>query len=133
MNKDEKFIFNYSAKQQKEIEQIREKYIPKKENTLDKMRRLDEKVSRKAAIITISEGMFGTLFLGIGMSCTMVWQSTMFIPGIFIGIIGLIGIGITFPLYNRIVKIERSKIAEQIILLSSEFENEPMIHKRDSK
>lgn len=124
MNKNEKFVFNYSAKQQKEVEQIREKYIQKKENKLDEMRKLDGAVSRKATTITITVGIIYTLILGIGMCCTTVWQDTMFIPGIIIGTIGIIGIGTTVPMYNHIIKKERCKFAEQIIKLSNEFENE---------
>ena len=132
MNNNEKFVFNYSAKQQKEVEQIREKYMPRKENKLDEIRKLDEGVGVKATTITIIIGIISSLILGVGMCCTMVWQDTMFLPGVVIGIIGLLGIGITYPVYNFIIKKERSKIAEQIIKLSNEFESEQLIKKSAS-
>lgn len=132
MNNNEKFVFNYSAKQQKEVEQIREKYMPRKENKLDAIRKLDEGVGVKATTITIIIGIISSLILGVGMCCTMVWQDTMFLPGVVIGIIGLLGIGITYPVYNCIIKKERSKIAEQIIKLSNEFESEHLIKKSAS-
>ena len=40
MSKDEKFVYSYSAKQKKEIEEIRTKYLPKTENKLDEIYKL---------------------------------------------------------------------------------------------
>ena len=56
MSKDEKFVYSYSAKQKKEIEEIRTKYLPKTENKLDKIRKLDESATRKATIQSIWVG-----------------------------------------------------------------------------
>ena len=124
MSNNDKFVFNYSAKQQKEVDSIREKYIHKKETKLDEMRKLDQAVTKKATMITIIVGVIATLLLGVGMCCTMVWQETMFYPGIVIGIVGIGGIAISVPMYNYLIAQERNKIAEQIIKLSEEFENE---------
>lgn len=124
MNNDNKFIYNYSAKEQKEVEQLRDKYLPKKENALTQMRKLDQKVCKKASIMSITIGFLSSLVFGIGMSCTMVWQETLFFPGIIIGSIGLLGICITMPLYQHILKTERTKIADQMLTLSKTFEQE---------
>lgn len=53
---NDKFIYSYSAKQQMEIEKIREKYLPKKENKLDELRKIDDSVTRKGTLISISFG-----------------------------------------------------------------------------
>lgn len=124
MNKDEKFVYNYSAKQQKEVKEIRDKYLPKQEDKLDEMRKLDKTVTQKATMVAIAIGIISTLILGVGMCCTMVWQDTMFLPGVVIGIIGLIGIGVTMPIFHHSLKSQRRKIADEIIRLSKEFENE---------
>ena len=40
--KKETFEYTYSAKQQQEIEKIRNKYLPKQESKMDQLRRLDQ-------------------------------------------------------------------------------------------
>ena len=51
----------------------------------------------------------------------MVWADTLFIPGIGIGILGMAGIGLTFPLYRRITKKQREKLAPKIMELTDEL------------
>ena len=53
--------YTYSATQQEEIEQIRRKYMPKEEDRLAELKRLDEKVSRPGTIVGIALGVVGTL------------------------------------------------------------------------
>ncbi len=121
MSTNEKFVYSYSAKQQKEIEEIRAKYLPKTENKLDEMRKLDELVTKKATIMSIIIGLISTLLFGFGMCCILEWKQTMFLPGIIIGIIGLCGIGIAFPIYNYFLKKQRNKIAPKMLKLSNEL------------
>lgn len=51
----------------------------------------------------------------------MVWADAMFIPGIFIGIIGLVGAVSVYPLYTHITKRQREKLAPEIMRLSDEL------------
>ena len=88
LNKNESFHFTYSAKEQEEIKKIRQKYIPEN-NKMDLLRRLDKSVTQKGTIYAIALGIIGSLLLGIGMCCTMVWSAVWFLPGIAIGIIFL--------------------------------------------
>lgn len=118
----EKFTYNYSAKQQQELEQIRKKYESQSENE-DKMeliRRLDESVTKPGTVISIIAGVIGTLLLGIGMCCTMVWTD-MFVLGIIIGIIGIAVVLLAYPLYSAITKKQREKIAPEILRLTDEL------------
>ena len=41
--------------------------------------------------------------------------------GIIIGIVGIVLVSLAYPLYNRIVKKEREKIAPEIIRLTDEL------------
>lgn len=122
-NKNETFNYTYSAAQQKEIRSIREKYIPKKqsEDKLEQLHTLDKAVTRTGTIISIIIGILSTLILGTGMCCTMIWPDTMFIPGIFIGILGIIGIIVAYPVYSAITKKHREKLAPEIIRLTDEL------------
>ena len=116
-----KFEYAYSSKQTKEIEDIRKKYITKEESKIEKLKRLDKEAEKPGTIVAIVFGVVGTLLLGIGMSCTMVWTDSLFGIGI---IVGVIGIGVTFmayPMYVRITKKQREKIADQILALTEEL------------
>lgn len=46
-NKKETFEYTYSAKQQQEIENIRKKYLPKEEDKMEQLRRLDRSATKK--------------------------------------------------------------------------------------
>jgi len=61
------------------------------------------------------------LVLGIGMCCCMVWGGALFIPGIIIGIVGIAGVAAAYPLYERITKKERERIAPEILRLTDEL------------
>lgn len=116
----EQFNYTYSAKQQEEIKKIREKYMAQ-EDKMEQLRRLDQSVTQKSTMYSIVIGVIGALVMGTGMSCCMVWQGVWFIPGIFVGIIGIALVGCAYPLYNHIIKKEREKIAPEIIRLTDEL------------
>ena len=120
-NTSESFRYTYSAKEQEEIKKIREKYIPKEENKMEQLRRLDQEVTRKGTSYSILIGVIGSLLLGLGMSCTLVWQGIWFIPGIIIGVIGIAIVATAYPAYNLVTKREREKIAPEIIRLTEEL------------
>ena len=120
---EETFEYRYSAKQQEEIEAIRRKYLPKEEDKMEQLRQMDKRVSRKGTIISIIIGVIGCLLLGMGMCCTMEWAGRWFVPGIIIGVIGIVMIALAYPLYERITKKERKKIAPLILKLADELKS----------
>lgn len=131
MENKETFNYTYSAKEQAEIKAIRQKYEAK-EKTEDKMaqlRRLDAAVTQKATAVSLIFGIIGALVLGGGMSIIMtdLGQALGFsklmamILGIVIGIIGIALVSVAYPMYNRIIKTEREKIAPEIIRLTDEL------------
>ena len=119
--KGENFTYNYSAKEQNEIKNIRQKYLPPEENKMDQLRKLDESAGKKGTAVSLAVGVVSALVLGIGMSCTMVWADTLFIPGTVIGILGIAGIGAAYPIYRNITKKEREKIAPKVMELTNEL------------
>lgn len=122
-NKEDAFVYTYSAKKSKEIEKIRSKYLLKEESKLEKLIRLDKQTEKKGQAFSIALGVIGSLLLGVGMCCAMVWNVgivTMVI-GIIIGIFGMGIMGLAYPTYKKLTARERAKIAEQIIALSNEL------------
>ena len=121
MAEKETFEYTYSAPQQNEVQKIREKYMRKEETNLDQLRALDAGVTKRGMAVSLIHGILYTLLLGLGMSCCMVWAGKLFLPGVVIGCVGLIGVSVTYPIYNQIVKMDREKIAPEILRLTEEI------------
>lgn len=121
--KRETFTYTYSASQQEELKRIREKYAPpaQTEDKMERLRKLDRDVTKPGLIAALIVGIVSTLVMGFGMCCTMVWSDTLFVPGIVIGIIGIVGVCISYPLYTRITKKQRDKLAPEIMRLTDEL------------
>ena len=121
--KIETFHYTYSASQQQEIKRIREKYAPptQQEDRMERLRKLDQSVTKPGTIISLIVGIISTLIFGMGMCCILVWTDTMFISGVIIGVIGMIGVISAYPIYSHITKRQREKLAPEIIRLSDEL------------
>lgn len=115
------FNYSYSAKEQAELKKIREKYEEREETSLERLRRLDTGVTKKGTVISVILGVIGSLVMGIGMCCCMLWQDALFIPGIIIGLIGIALVSVAYPVYNAVTKRQRKKIAPEILRLTEEL------------
>lgn len=128
-SKKDGFSYTYSAKEQEELKRIRQKYEPKEENKLEQLRRLDESVTKKATVVSLVLGIMGTLVLGTGMSLAMTNIGSVFgiqgafamVLGIVLGIIGMVALVCAYPVYMRILKTERERIAPEILRLTDEL------------
>ena len=122
--KNETFTYTYSAREQEEIRRIREKYAPpvREETAMERLRRLDASATKGAAAVSLLVGIAGALLLGVGMCCAMVpgWEA-YFIPGIAAGIAGILGMMAAYPVYMRMVRRRRAKIAPEILRLADEL------------
>lgn len=117
-NTAQSFHYTYSAVQQQELQKIREKYLPKEETLLEQLRRLDESVTRRGSVMALTNGILNCLILGTGMSCCLVWGGAAFIPGIAVGLIGILGVCMSYPIYKQVTKKERERIAPEILRLT---------------
>lgn len=124
-NKDG-FNFTYSAAQQQEVESIRKKYLPPEENKMEQLRKLHHSASQKAQACSIAIGVVGALILGTGMSLAMTelgaaLGGVAMMIGILIGIVGMVLVALAYPVYNRVLKKERERIAPEILRLTDEL------------
>ena len=117
----ENFEYTYSAAEQKEVEAIRKKYLPKAEDKMETLRKLDKKVERPGTVVSLVLGIIGALVMGAGMSCCLVWGEKLFVQGIVIGIIGMAVAGIAYPMYKKITAKKRAEYADRILALASEL------------
>ena len=121
--KKETFNYTYSATRQAEIKRIREKYASSApvEDKMEQLRKLDASVTTPGTIVSLIVGIISTLIFGVGMCCVLIWADRFFIPGIVIGMAGIIGIIATYPIYTHITKKQREKLAPEILRLSDEL------------
>ena len=128
-NKSEEFKLTYSAKEQEELRKIRQKYVPKEVDRMEQLRKLDAGVTRKAVVISLVAGIIGALVLGFGMSLIMtdvgetlgLYGTIQVVLGVVIGMIGVVLVSVAYPIYNRIARKERERIAPEIIRLTDEL------------
>lgn len=126
MENKETFLFTYSAGQQKEIEAIRSKYLPQEESKIDRLRRLHAIPTKKALAASLAVGITGVLVMGLGMSLAMTELGNALggfamVLGIPVGIIGIVLAALAYPVYNRVLKVSRRKIAPEILHLTEEL------------
>lgn len=125
-NKENTFQYTYSAKEQTEVEAIRKKYLPPEENKMEQLRKLDNSATQKAQALSIAVGVIGALIMGTGMSLCMTKLSgflggtAMFI-GIPVGVVGMVLVALAYPIYNRVLKKQRQRIAPEILRLTEEL------------
>ena len=128
-DREDSFRFTYSAREQEEIKKIRQKYQPQEEDKMARLRRLDGAVTRKASVASLSIGIIGALIMSTGMSLAMtnlgealgLLGAIGMAAGIIIGIVGIVLVCCAYPLYNRIAKKEREKIAPEVLRLTEEL------------
>ena len=126
MENKEGFSFTYSAQQQKEIEEIRKKYLPQEENKMEQLRKLHAVPTQKAQAASLAVGVIGALVMGTGMSLAMTEIGVALgvfamVLGIAVGIVGMVLVAVAYPIYNRVLKKQREKIASEILRLSDEL------------
>lgn len=120
------FEYTYSAQRQQEVEAIRQNYLPKEEDKMEQLRKLHSIPSRKAQSASIAIGVIGALILGAGMSLCLtemgsVLGSHAMIFGSIIGLVGMVMVAAAYPLFKRVLRKEREKIAPQILQLTDEL------------
>ena len=124
-NKD-RFSFTYSAQQQKEVEAIRKQYLPQETDKMEQLRKLHAIPTQKARAASLTIGIIGALIMGTGMSLAMTeigaaLGGLAMILGIAVGLVGMVLAALAYPLYNRVLKKQREKIAPEILRLSDEL------------
>ena len=106
-------------------EQIANEYAPKDTSKVVALRKLDVKAKLPANIFTYTLGTISALVFGTGMCLAMgqIGSGTVgsFVMGIVIGIVGMAGMGINYPIYKRILENGKKKYAFEIMELAKEI------------
>ena len=106
------------------VQKIRTQYTEKQRTELDELRELDRKVKAPAGTFAYIFGSLSALIMGCGMSLIMtdvgqaIGVTSPMVPGIVIGVVGLVMAIANYPIYKEILAGRRKKFAQQIIALS---------------
>ena len=89
------------------------------------LRKLDARAKLPATIFTYTFGIIAALVTGVGMCFSMnvigSGTTTMFVLGVIVGIVGLAGMGINYPIYKKMLAKGKQKYAYEIIELAKEI------------
>ena len=105
-------------------ESIAKDYAPKESSKLVALKKLDNKAKLPATIFTYTCGIVSALVFGTGMCLAMqVIGSGIggMILGIVVGLIGLLGCGVNYPLYKKMLEKGKKKYAYEIVQLAREI------------
>ena len=109
-------------------EQIANEYAPKKTSKVVALKKLDQKAKRPAEIFTYTFGVIFALIFGTGMSLCMGviggGTTLSMIIGIIIGLIGIAGCSVNYPIYKRMIEKGKQKYGSDIIRLAKEIAEE---------
>ncbi len=113
--------------QQFMAQKIRTQYMEKQATELDELRQLDKKVKRPANVFAYTFGSLSAIIMGSGMSLIMtdiaetVGVADPMLPGIIIGLVGMLIAIINYPIYKGILGSRRKKYAGKILELSDKI------------
>ena len=106
-------------------EQLANEYAPKDTTKVVALRKLDARAKLPATVFTYTIGIIAALVFGTGMCLAMgqIGSGTTgsFVLGILIGIVGMIGMGVNYPIYKRILENGKKKYAFEIMELAKEI------------
>ncbi len=102
-------------------ESIAKEYAPKDNSKIIALRKLDAKAKLPATVFTYTCGIISTLVFGTGMCLAMKVIGDSMILGIIIGIIGMIGCGVNYPIYKKMLENGKKKYAYEIVELAREI------------
>ena len=106
-------------------EQLANEYAPKDTTKVVALRKLDARAKLPATVFTYSFGIIFALVLGVGMCLAMgqigSGSTGSFVLGIVIGIIGMIGMGVNYPIYKKLLANGKKKYAFEIMELAKEI------------
>ena len=119
VNNDQEFL----------VQKIRTQYTEKQHTELDELKALDAKVKGPANVFAYIYGSISAMIMGCGMSLVMTDIGTTLgladtmVPGIAIGVVGLVLALLTYPIYKGILNSRKKKYADRILTLSENILN----------
>ena len=109
-------------------ERIASEYAPKQASKVVALKKLDNKAKLGANIFGYTFGLIMALVLGVGMCLSMKvigdGSTLWFALGIVIGIIGIGGVSVNYPIYKKLLEKGKKKYGNDIIELAKQITEE---------
>ena len=109
-------------------EHLANEYAPKDDSKVIALRKLDARAKLPATVFTYSLGIISALIAGVGMCLSMnvigSGSTVSFVLGVIIGLVGLAGMGINYPVYKKMLAKGKQKYAFEIMELAKEISGE---------
>lgn len=106
-------------------EAIANEYAVKDTRKVVQLKKLDAKAKRPAEIFGYTFGIIAALVLGVGMCLSMKvigdGSTLMTVLGIVVGVFGIAGVSVNYPIYKRMLEKGKKKYAADIIRLAKEI------------
>ena len=105
-------------------ESIAKEYAPKDSSKIIALRKLDRKAKLPATVFTYTWGIVSALVFGTGMCLGMQVIGSGIVSmviGIIVGIIGMVGCGVNYPIYKKMLENGKKKYAYEIVELAREI------------
>lgn len=130
------FVYNLVIKFKEDLEMNTDKiyaealaseYAPKDTSKVTALKRLDNRAKLPATIFVYSFGMIAALIMGTGMCLSMQVIGNgfeMIVLGIVLGMIGLVGMGVNYPIYRKLLALGKQKYAFEIMELAKQISEE---------
>lgn len=108
-------------------ESIAKDYAPKDNSKIIALKKLDAKAKLPATIFTYTFGILSTLVFSTGMCLAMqVIGSGLagMIIGVILGVLGIVGCGLNYPIYKKMLEKGKEKYAYEIVELARQISEE---------
>lgn len=105
-------------------EAIAKDYAPKDNSKIIALKKLDNRAKLPSTVFTYSFGIISSLVFGTGMCLAMRVIGngiTGMVLGILIGIIGMVGCAVNYPIYKKLLEKGKAKYAYEIVQLAREI------------
>ena len=106
-------------------EQLANEYAPKDTSKVVALRKLDNKAKLPATVFTYTVGIIAALVAGVGMCLSMKvignGSSAMFVLGVIVGIIGLLGMGVNGSTFYLHYETMADLLSESVSHMNEQF------------
>lgn len=106
-------------------EQLANEYAPKDTSKVVALKKLDARAKLPATVFAYTFGIASALMMGVGM-CLCMGQigsggTLSMVAGVAIGLLGMLGAGMNYPIYKRLMEKGKKKYAFEIVELAKEI------------
>jgi len=116
------FKYTYSAPVNKEVEQIRKKYLPQEVDKLSELKKLDTKVQLAGTAESLAVGVVGCLIFGIAMCMGFGAIGGTMTLAVIIGVVGVVIMIPAYPIYRKIACKAKEEYTPRILQLADEIQ-----------